>query len=121
MTYSSDFRRKVLSVREKEGLTIAQVAVRFDVGIASVVRWLKNPVPKVHGHRRRKIDMDALARDIGQYPDSYQSERAARFGVHQNAICHALKKLKVSYKKNSGASQSQRRRSAYLPDDYWTL
>lgn len=120
MTYSSDFRRKVLSVREKEGLTIAQVAKRFDVGVASVVRWLKNPEPKVHGFRRRKIDIDALARDIEQYPDSYQSERAARFGVHQNAIFHALKKLKVSYKKNSTTSKSKHRRQAYIPDDYWT-
>lgn len=119
MTYSFDFRRKVLSVREKEGLTIAQVAARFDVGVASVVRWLKQPEPKAHGYRRRKIDIDALALDIEQYPDSYQSERAARFGVHQNAIFHALKKLKISYKKNSEASQSKRRRAAYLPDDYW--
>ena len=120
MTYSLDFRRKVLSVREKEGLTIAQVAARFDVGIASVVRWLQNPDPKVHGYRCRKIDMDALARDIEQYPDAYQSERAARFGVHQNAICHALKKLKVSYKKNITPSPGMRRHTAHLPDDYWT-
>ena len=120
MTYSSDFRRKVLSVREKEDLTIAQVAARFDVGVASVVRWIKNPEPKVHGYRRRKIDMDALARDVEKYPDAYQSERAARFGVHQNAICHALRKLKLSYKKNAGASQGMRRRTAYLPDDYWS-
>ncbi len=93
MTYSSDFRSKVLSVREREGLTIAQVTARYDVGVASVVRWLKRPEPKTHGFRRRKIDIDALAREIEQYPDAYQSERAARFGVHQNAICHALKKL----------------------------
>ena len=84
MTYSSDFRRKVLSVRKREGLTIAQVGARFDEGIASVVRWLKRPEPKVHGFRRRKIDMDALVRDIGDYPDAYQSERAARFGVYSS-------------------------------------
>ena len=120
MTYSSDFRRKVLSIRKREGLTIAQVAARFDVGIASVVRWLKNPEPKVHGYRRRKIDMDALARDIEQYPDAYQYERAARFGVYQNAICHALKKLKLTYKKNTASSKGLRRRTAHLPDDYWT-
>ena len=47
MTYSSDFRRKVLSIREKKGLTIAQVAKRFDVGIASVTRWIKNPDPQL--------------------------------------------------------------------------
>lgn len=121
MTYSIDFRRKVLSVRERECLTIAEVAARFDVGVASVVRWLKQPEPKKHGYRRRKIDMDALARDIQEHPDSYQSERAARFGVHQNAICHALKKLRVSYKKNTSSPQGQRRRTAHLPNDYWAL
>lgn len=99
MTYSIDFRRKVLSVRERDGLTIAQVARRFDIGVASVVRWLKQPGPEVHGYRRRKIDMDALRRDIEQYPDAYQYERAVRFGVHQNTVHHALKKLKVTYKK----------------------
>ncbi|MBX3629069.1 MAG: hypothetical protein KF908_03980 [Nitrosomonas sp.] len=30
-----------MSVRKKEGLTIAQTAVRFCVGIASVTRWVK--------------------------------------------------------------------------------
>ncbi len=40
MTYSIDFRRKVLAVKEKEGLTIAEAAARFFVGKATVVRWL---------------------------------------------------------------------------------
>ncbi|TYP69658.1 hypothetical protein BCL69_11414 [Nitrosomonas communis] len=38
MTYPISFRRKVLSVREKENLTIAQVAKRFCVSVASVTR-----------------------------------------------------------------------------------
>ena len=47
MTYSSDFGRQVLSVREKEGLPIRKVAQqRFDVGVGRVVRWLKRPRPK---------------------------------------------------------------------------
>jgi transposase len=78
-------------------LTIAEVAERFCVGIASVVRWLKEIEPRAHGYRKRKVDMAALARDVEDYPDAYQSERAARFGVHQNAICHGLKKLNVTY------------------------
>lgn len=41
MSYSLDFRRKVLEVRQREGLSIAQVAKRFAVGKASVMRWLK--------------------------------------------------------------------------------
>ena len=39
MTYSLDFRLKVLSVRAKDGLSISEVAARFDVGVANVVRW----------------------------------------------------------------------------------
>ena len=39
MTYSIDFRKKVLFVKDKEGLTIEEAAKRFDIGVASVVRW----------------------------------------------------------------------------------
>lgn len=42
MAYSLDFRGKVLSVREKEGFTIAKIADRFSIGVTSVVLWIKN-------------------------------------------------------------------------------
>ncbi|SFM58009.1 IS630 transposase-related protein, partial [Nitrosomonas communis] len=90
MAYSLDFRRKVLSVREKKGLTIAEVAARFDVGVASVTRWVKNIHRKPQGFRQRKIDLDVLRQDIRDYPDAYQYERAKRLGVAQNAIFLAL-------------------------------
>ena len=38
MTYPISFRRHVLAVKEREGLTFAETADRFAVGIASVVR-----------------------------------------------------------------------------------
>jgi len=100
MTYSSDFRRKVLSVRKREGLTIAQVAARFDVGIASVVRWLKNPDPqRTRNKPATKIDMTALAQDILDHPDAYQYERARRLGVSRSGINHALRRMGLSCKK----------------------
>ncbi len=75
MTYSSDFRRKVLSVREKEGLTVAELAARFCVGVASVVHWLKTPDPKItHNKPATKIDMEELARDILLYLTSYSPD-----------------------------------------------
>ena len=118
MTYSSDFRRKVLSVREKERLTIAQVATRFCVGVASVSRWVKNPDPKVTRNKpATKIDMDALSRDVVDYPDAYQYERAKRFGVSVQGINYALRRLGVSYKKKSETSQGKRRRTAYFPNN----
>jgi len=39
--------------------------------------------------------MQALARDVVEYPDSYQYERAERFGVSQRGIALALKRLGV--------------------------
>ncbi|MEZ5813929.1 MAG: IS630 transposase-related protein [Alphaproteobacteria bacterium] len=115
MTYSSDFRRKVLSVREKEGLTIAQVATRFCVGVASVTRWIKTPDPKLTRHKpATKIDMDALAHDVLDYPDAYQYERARRLGSAKKALdmlCDAWGFLI----KKSEASEGRRRRTALLP------
>lgn len=118
MTYSSDFRRKVLFVREKESLTIAAVATRFSVGIASVTRWIKNPEPKLTRNKpATKIDMDALSRDVVDYPDAYQYERAKRLGASEKGIGHALRRMGLSYKKNSKTSQDMRRRTAYFPDN----
>ncbi len=100
MTYPLKFRQKVLEVREREGLTIAEVATRFCVGVASVVRWLKSPEPKLTRDKQAtKIDMQALARDIQEHPDAYQYERAARLGVSQRGVGEALRRLGVTYKK----------------------
>lgn len=100
MTYALKFREKVLEVRAREGLTIAQVAARFDVGVASVVRWLKSPVPKARRNKKAtRIDMAALERDVREHPDAFQYERAARFDVSRRGIGQALRRLGVTYKK----------------------
>jgi hypothetical protein len=53
-----------------------------------------------------KIKMEALEEDIKKYPDAYQRERASRLGVTQHGIYKALKRLRVTYKKNLPASES---------------
>ena len=118
MTYSLDLRKKVLLVKAREKLTFAEVAKRFDVGLASVVRWCGNIMPqKTHNKPATKIDREALQKDIVTYPDAYQYERAQRLGVSTNGIWHALRRLKVTYKKNPYASQSGCRRTlCFLPD-----
>ena len=118
MTYSLDYRRKVLSVREKEDLTIAEVADRFCVGVATVVRWLQRLEPQRTRYKpATKIDRIALARDVREHPDAYQSERAQRLGVSKPGIGHALKRMNITYKKNAAASQGERRRKACLPPE----
>ncbi len=112
MTYSLDFRQKVLRVRAKEKLTFIETAKRFDIGLASLVRWSKDIIPqKTRNKPATKIDMEALKKDIEAYPDAYQYERAERLGVSKVCIWYALKRLKVTYKKNSQASQSGSRKT----------
>ncbi len=110
MTYSLDFRVKVLSVRETENLTISEVSTRFGIGIATVVRWIR----RVEPHRPRikptsKINMIDLARDVREHPDSYLFERATRFGVSAQGIAHALRRMNITFKKNAEPSKGRRR------------
>ncbi|MGG2142544.1 IS630 transposase-related protein [Symbiopectobacterium sp. RP] len=99
MSYSIDFRRKVISTREEEGLSIQETAKQFRIGPASVLRWINQIASKASTTRQRKIDKSELIKDVEPYPDAYQKERAERFGVCQKAIWQALKKLGLTYKK----------------------
>ena len=87
---------------------------RFDVGVASVVRWLHTLEPKTHIRRRRCIDLDALRKDVEEHSDAYQYERAQRFGVAQSSMHRALRQLNMTYKKSAETSKSGRRQTAYL-------
>ena len=115
MTYSLDFRRKVLTIRSEEKLSMAKTAKRFGVGITSIMRWVKNPeIKKTRNKPARLIDMEALKKDIELYPDAYLKERAERFNVTHNGIWRALKRLNVSYKKNPSAPQGRCRKALYV-------
>jgi len=102
MTYPLKFRQHVLELREREGLSYEETAKRFGIGQASLIRWVKKIEPQTTRNKpATKIDMDALAQDVALDPDAYQFERAQRFGVSTRGMCDALKRLKVSRKKNS--------------------
>ncbi len=101
MSYPLKFREHVIKIKKEENLTYRELAKRVKIGIATLMRWAKekNPIQKRKKHSR-KIDMESLAKDVEKYPDDYQRERAARFGVSKHGIYWALKKLGVTYKKN---------------------
>ena len=118
MTYGVEFRRHVLLVREREGLTFAGTFERFSVGVASLTRWTRQVEPKAPREGRpRKIDLEKLMGDVRDDPDAFQHERAARFGVPPKAIWQALCKLGVTYKKSHAPSQSGRGQAACLPGE----
>ena len=112
MTYSVDFRRKVLEIKERDGLSIEEAAVRFGIGQAGVFRWTKRLEPcRTRNKLSVKIDRDLLVRDAEKHPDAYQYERAERLGCSQRGIGDALKRFGISRKKNASASESGRNRT----------
>ncbi|MGG2141839.1 IS630 transposase-related protein [Symbiopectobacterium sp. RP] len=66
MSYSIDFRVKVISTREEEGLSIRETAKQFRIGPASVSRWINQIASKASTTRQRKIDKSELIKDVEQ-------------------------------------------------------
>lgn len=115
MTYDIKFRRHVLATRDKESLSFAQVAARFNLSIKTVFSWSKRLAPKLTRNKpASKIDMLELVADVEKYPDAYQYERAERLGVTQRCVGYALKRLGVTYKKNSETPAGLRRKTTHL-------
>ena len=75
MTYSIDFRKKVLEIREREWLSLEEVAKRFGVGRASVFRWTQEmELKRKREKAASKIKEEELIEDVERYPDAYQYE-----------------------------------------------
>lgn len=107
MAYSLDFRKRVFAAKKKEELTFSETSKRFHVPMNTLFRWQRRLEPKTTRNKpATKIDMEALRTDMKKHPDKFQYERAKEFGVTQGAIWFALKRMHISYKKNSVSSQS---------------
>lgn len=106
MAYSLDFRKQVFKVQKKENLSDQEVSIRFGISPRSLQRWKKRLEPITRRNKpATKINMDAFKKDVEENPDSYQYERAQKFGVSESVIYYALKRLKISNKKNIEPSQ----------------
>ena len=94
-------RQKVINFVGNGG-TITEIAHIFEIGIASIYRWLSGPKmseTKVK-RRQRKLDWKELEKDVKQNSQSKLSDKAKKFGVNQPAIFYALKRMKITRKKN---------------------
>ena len=78
MTCPLPFREKVFATKEKFDLTFEATSQRFDIPIRPLFRWQQKIAPCVTRDKpATKIDMDALAQHVDDYPDAYLHERAA--------------------------------------------
>lgn len=113
--YSSQFINKVL--KQRDNLSIQKLSEKYDISTRTIQNWIQGKLPK--GKRNKpntKLDMNLLIEDVNQYPDSYQYERAARLGVSATCIWNNLKKLGISYKKNTNSPESRRRKALLVPE-----
>jgi transposase-like protein len=104
MSYSKDVRQLVMRYVEGGG-SKAEAARIYGISRGRVYVWLKlgdkletgkKPGPK----EGRKLDGLALQRAIAERPDARLKELGRQFGVHESTISYALKRLRVSHKKN---------------------
>lgn len=116
MTYSLDFRTKVLKIKKDQGMSYEKASEFFDLSKTTLLNWRKKLMP-AKGRKKpaTKIDMDSLALDVKNNPDKYQYERAISLGVSTRTVGYALKRLKVTYKKKPKTSEGKRRYEAHLP------
>jgi putative transposase len=98
MSYSTDLRERVIKF-VKDGGTRQEASTRYEVGLRTVFKWLKQPELKKTGPKGpHRIDMDALAAHVAAQPDALLVERAAHFGMSINGVWCAMKRLDLSKK-----------------------
>lgn len=118
--YSQDLRDRVIRAYER-GMPTAEIARVFDVSPA----WARRVKQRLRdsGESRprkmgspgvRKIDRQRLAELVKEQPDATLKELRERLGVQcaESAICTALKKLGLSFKKRRSMRPSRTARTS---------
>ena len=105
MSYDIKYRRRAIEYWN-DGHSKSETAAVFKVGTTTLQRWKSQQqetgtlASKKRKETWRKIDPDRLRKYVEENPDAYQYEMAAAFGVRLYAIQKALKRLKITRKKN---------------------
>ena len=95
MGYSKDFKDKVIEIMIRDEMSVRKAAQHFNICIQTIQNWKKSTTNKPIPGRPAKISREQILKDVEQYPDDYQYERAARFGCGTSTIGDALKRLNI--------------------------
>lgn len=105
MIYDKEYRRRALEYWG-EGHTRKETADVFKVNPSTLQRWKSrlNETGNLETQKGvrpwKKIDPVRLKEYLEQHPDAYLKEIAKEFDCSHNAIFKALRRLKISRKKN---------------------
>ena len=105
MSYDVKYRRRAIEYW-RDGHSKRETADVFKVSHFTLQKWksqLKetgNLEPKKRKETWRKIEPSKLKEYVEQHPDDYLSEIAKEFGCSDVAVIKALRRLKITRKKN---------------------
>jgi len=105
MSYSTDLRERVVDFVNNGG-SKAEASRRFKVSRSTVYDWLvlQEETGSLQGviYKRgaNKLDEEALSAYVERYPDHYLYEIGEVFGLSPSGIFRALKRLRITLKKN---------------------
>ena len=105
MSYSKKYRERTIEYRQA-GHTLEETHQTFKVSRSTIQIWEKRlketgDLGKKELHRSfRKIDPEKLRAYVSEHPDAYQSEMAEAFGCSESGIRDALRRNKITRKKD---------------------
>jgi transposase len=120
---SGDLRQRVVNAYKRGGVTYAQVAKQFAVGVASVNRWLRldretgSVTPKPHGGGRVRLIGDKESKVLDKlvlaHPDwtedEFAKELSAKLGreFEASTVGRAIRRLGYGVKKRPSSRPSE--------------
>lgn len=113
MSYSVDLRNRTLDFIERGGSKV-EASQLFKVSLKTVFNWVRQKRTRGDLEVRKralgayKIEEHRLRAYVEQHPDDYLREIASALGFSTSGIKSALKRLKISYKKNSTLQRKRR-------------
>lgn len=122
MYYEKQFRDRVILYIEN-GHSKAEASRHFSVSLNSIDRWLRlkketgDSGKKPPSRPSRKLHNEAIMSYIKDHPDAYLREIAEHFNCAISGVFYALKRLKVTYKKNEIIQRAGRTKAQRLHQD----
>ncbi len=105
MGYSKDFIACAAAYKDNNH-TFKELREAFGIPAITYYDWKEKMETgfefgvKAKQERNRKIDKAALKQAVEEHPDKFLSEYAEQFHCSAPAIFYALKKMKITHKKN---------------------
>ena len=107
-------RVRELAVKYRENHSIKETCEAFEISATALNKWVNrykqtgSLANKVLNRKHKKTEREKLLKDVQERPDDFNCERAQRFTCSAEAIRLAMKKLKITQKKDSNLRCGQR-------------